>query len=256
MQVRSFGISHRGLIRDLNEDRFLNCESEGLFLIADGMGGLAKGDVASRIAVETIETFIKKSRREDITWPITYRRQHSMEENRLLAAVSLANWNIYNEMLRSPRSTPMGTTLVGFLVDGDRLILVNVGDSRAYLIRNRQIEQLTEDHSLVMEEVKKGHITPEEARHHPQRHVINRALGIFNKPEMDITTLEIQNQDLYLLCSDGLSDMVLDEEILSLVQSHERQALSELGDALIHLANERGGKDNITVVLVAFNEQD
>jgi serine/threonine protein phosphatase PrpC len=174
----------------------------------------------------------------------------------LLAAVSLANWNIYNEMLRSPRSTPMGTTLVGFLVDGDRLILVNVGDSRAYLIRNRQIEQLTEDHSLVMEEVKKGHITPEEARHHPQRHVINRALGIFNKPEMDITTLEIQNQDLYLLCSDGLSDMVLDEEILSLVQSHERQALSELGDALIHLANERGGKDNITVVLVAFNEQD
>jgi len=256
MRVRSFGISHTGLIRGLNEDRFLNYEKEGLFLIADGMGGLAKGDVASRIAVETIETFVKKSRREDITWPIKYQREHSMEENRFLAAVSLANWNIYNEMLRSPRSTPMGTTLVGLLVDGDKVILVNIGDSRAYRIRNRQIEQLTEDHSLVMEEVKKGNITPEQARRHPQRHVINRALGIFDTPEVDITTLEIQPEDLYLLCSDGLSDMLLDEEILFLVQSHERKALNELGEALIHLANSRGGKDNITVVLVAFSEND
>ena len=179
-----------------------------------------------------------------------------MEENRFLAAVSLANWNIYNEMLRSPRSTPMGTTLVGLLVDGDKVILVNIGDSRAYRIRNRQIEQLTEDHSLVMEEVKKGNITPEQARRHPQRHVINRALGIFDSPEVDITTLEIQPEDLYLLCSDGLSDMLLDEEILFLVQSHERKTLNELGEALIHLANSRGGKDNITVVLVAFSKND
>ena len=256
MQVRSFGITHRGLIRGLNEDRFLNVEKEGLFLIADGMGGLAKGDVASTIAVETIENFVTKSRREDITWPIKYQKQHSMEENRFLAAVSLANWKIYNEMLRSPRNTPMGTTLVGLLVDGERLILINIGDSRAYRIRNRQITQLTEDHSLVMEEVKKGHITMEQARHHPQRHVISRALGIFDTPEADITTLGIQDEDLYLLCSDGLSDMLLDDEILSLVQAHERHALNDIGEALIHLANGRGGKDNITVVLVAFSEQE
>jgi serine/threonine protein phosphatase PrpC len=256
MQVRSFGISHTGLIRGLNEDRFLNVEKEGLFLIADGMGGLAKGDVASRIAVETIENFITKSRREDITWPIKYEKQHSMEENRFLAAVSLANWKIYTEMLRSPRNTPMGTTLVGLLVDGERVILVNIGDSRAYRIRDSQIEQLTEDHSLVMEEVKKGRITLEQARRHPQRHVINRALGIFDRPEVDISTLEIQDGDLYLLCSDGLSDMLLDNEILSLIQSHERNALNDIGEALIHLANGHGGKDNITVVLVTFNEQD
>jgi serine/threonine protein phosphatase PrpC len=256
MQVRSFGISHRGLIRDLNEDRFLNIEKEGLFLIADGMGGLAKGDVASKIAVETIETFVTKSRREDITWPIKYQKQHSMEENRFLAAVSLANWKIYNEMLRSPRNTPMGTTLVGLLLDGERVILVNIGDSRAYRIRNRQIEQLTEDHSLVMEEVKKGRITLEQARRHPQRHVISRALGIFDTTEVDITTQEIQDGDLYLLCSDGLSDMLLDDEILSLVQAHEKHALTDIGEALIHLANDHGGKDNITVVLVAFSKQN
>jgi protein phosphatase len=255
MQVRSFGISHRGLVRGLNEDRFLNVEKEGLFLVADGMGGLAKGDVASRIAVETIETFVTKSRREDITWPIKYQKQHSVEANRFLAAVSLANWKIYNEMLKSPRNTPMGTTLVGLLLDGERIILANVGDSRAYRIVNRRIEQLTEDHSLVMEEVKKGRITLEEARQHPQRHVISRALGIFDTPEVDITTLEIQDGELYLLCSDGLSDMLTDDEILSLVQSHERNALNDMGEALIHLANSHGGKDNITVVLVAFGEQ-
>jgi protein phosphatase len=256
MRVRSFGISHRGLVRGLNEDRFLNYEQEGLFLVADGMGGLAKGDVASRIAVETVETFVNRSRHEDITWPIKYQRQHSLEENRFLAAVSLANWNIYNEMLRSPRSTPMGTTLVGLLVEGEKVILVNVGDSRAYRVRNRRIEQLTEDHSLVMEEVKKGHMTPEQARHHPQRHVINRALGIFDTPEVDISTLEILHDDLYLLCSDGLSDMLLDQEILSLVQSHEKKDLNQLGEALIREANERGGRDNITVVLVVFSDKD
>ena len=253
MQVRSFGITDRGLIRGLNEDRFLNYNKEGLFLVADGMGGLAKGDVASTIAIETIKTFITKSRREDITWPIKYETQHSMEENRFLAAISLANWNIYNEMLRSPGNTPMGTTLVGLMVDGDKAVLANIGDSRAYRIRNRQLEQLTEDHSLVMEEVKKGHITPEQARHHPQKHVINRALGIFDSPEADITSLDIRREDLYLLCSDGLSDMVPDEEILSLVRSHEQNPLKELGEALIDLANRRGGKDNITVLLVGFS---
>ena len=253
MQVRSFGITDRGLIRGLNEDRFLKYDKEGLFLVADGMGGLAKGDVASTIAIETIKTFITKSRREDITWPIKYETQHSMEENRFLAAISLANWNIYNEMLRSPGNTPMGTTLVGLMVDGEKAVLANIGDSRAYRIRNRQLEQLTEDHSLVMEEVKKGHITPEQARHHPQKHVINRALGIFDSPEADITSADIRSEDLYLLCSDGLSDMVPDEEILSLVRSHEQNPLKELGEALIDLANRRGGKDNITVLLVGFS---
>ncbi|MGD2127443.1 MAG: Stp1/IreP family PP2C-type Ser/Thr phosphatase [Desulfobacteraceae bacterium] len=254
MRIQSLGISHPGLIRDHNEDSFMNNDKDGLFLVADGMGGLSKGDLASRIAIETIQDFIRKSRLEDITWPTKLRQHYSLEENRFLAAISLANWNIFNEMLRNPKNTAMGTTLVGLLVDGEKLVLANIGDSRAYRIRDNTIQQLTNDHSLVMEEVRRGLITQEEARAHPQKHIVSRALGISDSPEVDISSLEVQENDLYLLCSDGLSDMVPDEEIRFLVQSNRNNPLKELGQKLIDAANNRGGKDNITIVLARFSE--
>lgn len=253
MQIESFGISDTGVVREHNEDSFLDDVEDGLFIVADGMGGLSKGDVASRIAVDSIENFVKQSRLEDITWPIKPQDEYSMEENRLLAAVSLANWNIYKQFTEDPGNRGMGTTLVGLLVDEDKVILANVGDSRIYRIRDNSIEQVTDDHSLVMEEVRKGNMTLEEARNHPQKHVINRALGISDSIQVDISSSEYQSQDLYLLCSDGLSDMIRDEEILSLTESKKEEPLEELGINLIEAAKNQGGHDNITVVLVKFH---
>jgi len=252
MEIESFGISDTGVVRAHNEDNFLDGVEEGLFIVADGMGGLSKGDVASKIAVDSIEKFVKQSRLEDITWPIKPQDEYSMEENRFLAAVSLANWNIYKQFTEDPSNRGMGTTLVGLLVDEDKVVLANVGDSRIYRISNNSIAQVTDDHSLVMEEVRKGNMTLEEARDHPQKHVINRALGISDSVQVDISSLEYQAQDLYLLCSDGLSDMVRDEEVLSLAESTQGQPLEELGTNLIDAAKNQGGQDNITVVLVRF----
>jgi len=252
MQIESFGISDTGIVREHNEDNSLDSVEDGLFLVADGMGGLSKGDLASKIAVDSIENFIKKSRLEDITWPIKPQDEYSMEENRFLAAVSLANWNIYKQFKEDPNNRGMGTTLVGLFLDEDKVVLANVGDSRIYRIRDHSIEQVTDDHSLVMEEVRKGNMTLEEARVHPQKHVINRALGITDSIQVDISTKEYQAQDLYLLCSDGLSDMVRDEEILSLAESNEGNPLEDLGTNLIDAAKNNGGHDNITVVLVRF----
>ncbi|MBW1799419.1 MAG: Stp1/IreP family PP2C-type Ser/Thr phosphatase [Deltaproteobacteria bacterium] len=252
MRIQSFGISDQGLFRDHNEDYFSVDEKTGLFLVADGMGGLSKGDVASRIAIETIEDFVKHSRLEDITWPIKPHDDYSLEENRFLAAISLANWNIYNEFRKDVHNRHMGTTLVGLLVDNEKLVIANVGDSRIYRIGKDVIEQLTEDHSLVMDEVRKGAMTLDEARNHPQKHVINRALGISESTQVDISTLDIMETDLYLLCSDGLSDMLTDDDMLSLIQANEDRGIEDQAEALLEAANHQGGRDNITVVLVRF----
>ena len=254
MPFESFGITDKGIVRDHNEDTLLANDADGLFLVADGMGGLSKGDVASKIAVDTIAHFIKDSRLEDITWPIKPLQNYSLEENRLLAAISLANWNIFNEALKDPVNRGMGTTLVGFLLDGDQMIIANIGDSRMYLIKDNRIEQITDDHSLVMEEVRKGNMTLEEARVHPHKHVINRALGISETTQADISTRKFEARDLYLICSDGLTDMLTDEEMFSLVQASAGKGLSALGETLVEAAKNNGGKDNITVVLINFHE--
>jgi serine/threonine protein phosphatase PrpC len=255
MRFESFAASDPGLVRQVNEDSLLAREEEGLFLVADGMGGLSRGDVASRIAVETVERFVTISRKEDITWPIKPQEQYSMEENRFLAAISMANWNVYSEFLKDGMNSAMGTTLVGLLSDGDRMVVTNVGDSRVYLIRDNVIQQVTDDHSLVMDEVRKGTMTQEEARHHPQKHVINRALGISEVAQVDISAVEVQGEDLFLLCSDGLSDMLSDEEILHIARSNMDKPLKEMGEGLILAANEKGGKDNVTVVLVRLHDE-
>ncbi|MBN1104699.1 MAG: Stp1/IreP family PP2C-type Ser/Thr phosphatase [Deltaproteobacteria bacterium] len=252
MRFESFAASDTGQVRQLNEDSLLANDQEGVFLVADGMGGLSKGDIASRIAVETVNRFITESRTEDITWPIKPQDQYSLEENRFLAAVSLANWSVYSEFLKDERNAAMGTTLVGLLVDRQAAIITNIGDSRVYLIRNDTIQQVTEDHSLVMEEVRKGTLTPQEARLHPQRHVINRALGIAESARVDISSIELRQGDLFLLCSDGLSDMLTDEELLAITRTDPAGALSELGNRMVRAANDKGGKDNISLVLVRF----
>ena len=254
MQIHSFGISDRGIIRDANEDHFLVNEKNGIFLVADGMGGLSNGNLASKIAIDTIEYFIKHSKKDDITWPIEPDDHYSIEENRFLAAIFLANQRIYEYAQNNPELGRMGTTLTGFIVDREDMIVANVGDSRVYLINNEAISQLTRDHTLVMEEVRKGNLTLEEARVHPKKHIITRAVGTSNSTQVDIHTTRLKKTGFYLICSDGLTDMVSDEDILSIIRSNRGRSLNELGRSLIATAIENGGRDNITVVLLHFSE--
>lgn len=254
MKIRSFGISHPGMVRERNEDNFLCEEGEGIFVVADGMGGLAKGKMASQIAVDTVKNFIKGSRTGTVPWPFNPREGLSQEEGRLLAAVTLANEAIFQEFLNGEDHRPMGTTLTGLLVDGLRVVVCNIGDSRLYRVRSGMIELLTEDHSWVMEEVKRGELTWEQAMNHPQKHVLTRALGTCECAEVDIFSREVQNGDIYLLCSDGLSDTVADREMLSLLESCIEEPLGGCGERLIAAANHHGGRDNITAVLVRLDE--
>ena len=255
MQFTFFGTSDTGQHRKNNEDSYLCNPKEKLFLVADGMGGQASGEIASKMAVQSAEDFVVRSRAEDITWPIPYRKKLSLEQNRLLAAAARANDRIRNLSKEKPSMKGMGTTLVGAIVEGDHLAIVNIGDSRLYRIRDGQIEQITQDHNLAWEQERMGLLTKEEACQHPQRHILTSALGIelIENIRIDLSRVDIREKDLYLMCSDGLNDMLSDEEIVEKITSPKSKSLEQIGLSLIQEANRAGGRDNITVVLLSFH---
>ena len=255
MQFTFFGTSDTGRHRKNNEDSYLCNPKQELFLVADGMGGQASGEIASKVAVQSVEDFVLRSRAEDITWPIPYRKGLSLAQNRLLAAAAHANDRIRNLSKENPSMKGMGTTLVGATIEGNYLAVVNIGDSRLYRIRDGQIEQITQDHNLAWEQERMGLLTKEEACQHPQRHILTSALGIelIENIRIDLSRVPIRKKDLFLMCSDGLNDMLSDEKIGERITSPESQSLEEMGLSLIREANRAGGKDNITVVLLSFH---
>ena len=254
MRSTFFATSDTGQHRTNNEDSYLCNTSEQLFLVADGMGGQASGEIASKIAVRSAEEFFVRSRQEDITWPIPYRKDFTLEQNRLHAAAAHANEMIRNFSSENPSMKGMGTTLVGVTIERNHLAIVNVGDSRLYRIRDEQIDQITHDHNLAWEQERMGLLTKEEAWNHPQRHILTSALGIevIENIRVDLTSTEIHEKDLYLMCSDGLNDMLSDEEILKSIGSTESKSLEHSAYSLIQDANRAGGRDNMTVILLSF----
>jgi PPM family protein phosphatase len=222
--------SDTGRRRRRNEDNYV--VAPPLFAVADGMGGAQAGEVASRLAASALEG-------EDADG------LHGLE--RLDALIQEANRRIYDRASTDPTASGMGTTMTVALVEGMHVALGHVGDSRAYLVRGDQMEQLTEDHSLVNELLKSGRLSEEEAHVHPQRSVITRAVGTDPDVDVDGFTIEAEDGDVFLLCSDGLTDMVEDEEILELVHEH-RDDLDKAVKALVAAANRGGGEDNITAV--------
>ncbi len=253
MQFTFFGASDTGRNRKNNEDSYLCNPKEKLFLVADGIGGQASGEIASKEAIKSIEEFVVISRSEDITWP-TYNNELSFEQNRLLAAVTQAHYKIHEVADQNLSMKGMGTTLVGVIIEGDHLAVVNIGDSRLYRIRDGQIKQITQDHTLVGEQERRGLLTKEEATNHPQKHILTSALGIGSIQDIKIDhfLVEILEKDLYLLCSDGFSDMLSDEEILAKINPLENKSIERIGPHLIQQANLAGGRDNITVILLSF----
>ena len=253
MRVLASGRTEVGCVRKHNEDNFLLEPELGLFVVADGLGGHAAGEVASQIVVEKIGDFISQTAERDRTWPVEYEADLSYDGNRLKGALLLADQGILDDIRGNPERESMGSTVVACLVQGDRVTLVHVGDSRAYLLNSSGIQQVTRDHSWVAEQVANGILTADEARHHPFRNVITQALG--NGGDLDVAVQEIQVKELdrILLCSDGLSGMIQDRAIWEIVeQASDVEAATA---KLIDTAMANGGEDNITVVIIAFEPE-
>lgn len=249
MRITSCGITDVGLKRGHNEDNYLINEELNLFVVADGMGGHAGGEYASAIAVNTVEEIVTSM--EVHGAPAETDDPVEITRHKITHAIRLAGRRIFEKAREQPEYHGMGTTAVVVLVDGGNAYVAHVGDSRVYLIREGQIEQVTEDHSLIAEKIRHGLITPEEAKNHRMRNVITRSLGYQEDVEVDLTIRGVRRGDLYLLCSDGLSGHVADEEMAELATRHSPQ---EAARRLIELACERGGEDNITTVIARVEE--
>jgi len=251
-KFRSSARTDVGMKRDHNEDSFLVNEDIGLYVVCDGMGGHAGGETASRLAVQTIEKELisAKLRIDD-----PFSAKASLPESPLAGALREAVEGACAAVFRSSRANPelagMGTTCISLLVQGEHAIVGHVGDSRAYLVRDGQVWQLSEDHSLVNEQVRAGLLTEEEAKHSRLKNIITRSVGFEEDVLVDVVGVETRSGDKFLLCSDGLSNLIDNDEIRdALVQTE----LDQVPEMLIQLANSRGGDDNITVIAVHREE--
>ncbi len=238
--MQTFSITDTGRTRDANQD-YVFCEEHAigsfpnLFIVADGMGGPNAGDTASRMCVEVVVSQIEKSTK---VTPIGILEQ----------AVAAANETVYDASLEDVALYGMGTTLVGTVVFGDTAYVINVGDSRLYAFRDT-LKQVTVDHSLVEEMVQSGKLQKEAIRTHPNKNIITRALGTNRTVKADCFEIEVREGDVLLLCSDGLTNMLEDDRIESIIKQYKND-MKRAGEILIEEANEAGGKDNISVVLV------
>ena len=238
-----------GRRRKNNEDFFGVFEKHHLYVVADGMGGHAAGEVASSTAVNAVAEFVALTETEtDITWPWGVDPNLSLVANRLKTAVRFGNQQVLDLSLTQPDYEGMATTIVGVLFEGDIAHIAHVGDSRLYLINASGISQLTVDHSWVLEQVALGVLTTDQARTHPLRNVVTRAIGAAPDLSVDLMSHEMKKDDVLLMCSDGLSGMVIDADLERIVRANPDP--TKATEMLIAEANLHGGEDNITVLLV------
>jgi protein phosphatase len=250
MKLRYAAATDVGMKRSHNEDCFAVVDEEQLFIVCDGMGGHASGEVAARLATDTLADFYKRTREDaDATWPYRLDPRLGLTENRLVCGVRFANLRVHEDAYAHPEHRGMGTTIVAAVADSEKLNVVHVGDSRAYRVRAGAITQLTRDHSL-LEEMKAvaPDMTEEQQRAFPHRNVITRALGMRESVQVDLLVDKMEIGDRYLLCSDGLSGMVEDPVLLETVQSVRE--LEPLVAELVRLANAAGGLDNVTALVI------
>jgi len=244
-QLEIHGLTDEGLVRDHNEDYISWVAKSGLVILADGMGGHNAGEVASELAVTCITDALEEVLSPDIKDTCEMDFEEVVHE-----AVVYANDEINLHSKTHPECTGMGTTVVMALFHSDSVILANVGDSRIYRFRKGELQQVTSDHSLVQEMIDNGYMSEDEAQNSTNRNLITRALGIAEEVKVDVARHAIEKDDIYLLCSDGLSDMVTDDLIFSsLVKT--RQNLERGAEDLVALAKDHGGHDNVSVILVA-----
>ncbi len=255
MRVSACGLTDPGRVRSHNEDFFEIDRERDLYVVADGMGGHSHGEVASKMAVEAIQRFVRRAESEDDTWPFTYDSRLKRHSNVLKAAVRLAHDQVLSAIRDDGSLHGMGTTVVGCLMHNGTAALAHVGDSRAYRLRGGRLELLTEDHTWVNEQVVAGFLSKEQARDHPLKNVVTRALGGETEVAVDVREIGLEPGDRLLLCSDGLTTMLDDGEIQDCLLAAE--AAGECAcRRLVQEANARGGHDNVTVVLLQVEEGD
>lgn len=244
----SAGLTDVGRKRTHNEDSYLIDDEIQLYVVADGMGGHAGGGTASRIAVETVDKELRTARQsQNGAFESPTPLQESALPEMLRQAVEKACLQIFSAAQIDPRLAGMGTTVIALLLRGDHAFFAHVGDSRAYLIRGDLIQQISEDHSLVNEQIKAGMITPEEAKHSRYKNIITRSVGFEEEVQVDVMGLVSEPGDMFVLCSDGLANMLEDKELLDIMRAGP---VDQSPKKLVDLANERGGDDNITVIVV------
>jgi protein phosphatase len=244
MKTRVFGLTDIGRRRENNQDQLLVDDRHGVYAVADGMGGHAAGEVASQIAIEALEDAMSVDE-----WRSGAASAQEIF-NKLEEAFKEGNRRICESVVTRGEWRGMGTTIVALVASGDKALIGHVGDSRAYLLRDGRLVRLTNDHSWVSEQVRLGLLTDEEAHKHPMRNIITRALGNRDELEVDVTQERFLPGDIFLLCSDGLSSMLNDDEIRQTLSDQSRDPENACR-MLVDQANDRGGDDNITVVVLA-----
>jgi serine/threonine protein phosphatase PrpC len=248
MHLRSHGLSDVGKKRILNEDSFLLDDDLAFFIVADGVGGHAKGEIASSLTVEEAHGYIRGERKLLLQFEDQPSRQHLFAVRRLMeSAIQSACYMVFGLAEQDPTRHGMSTTVSALLVLGELGIVAQVGDSRIYRLRAGKAQQLTEDHTLINYKLKHGLITPEEAERAPGKNVITRAVGHRDYVQVDTIECDVQRHDRFLLCSDGLHMYLEDDEVAGVMAS---SAIEGVARSLIDLANLRGGQDNITALLV------
>lgn len=252
MRLEAYARTDTGPVRENNEDNFLVDEDAGLFVVADGMGGHAAGEVASKVAVDTVRELLQGNPDPEET-RLDRNVQDPADElrERLRYAMNQASARIRNKAQANPQYAGMGTTLCVLLIEADQAHLAHVGDSRVYLIRDGQITRLTRDHTVVQQEIDAGRLTPAMARQVPHRNYLTQSVGYHGPVEPDTSTRPLEPGDLFLLCSDGLTDPLDDPAIVAICQ---RTDPADLAETLVQEALQAGGEDNVTVVVVSVKE--
>ncbi len=246
-KVKSVFFTDKGKVRQHNEDSvgvFVNSHGDYLAVVADGMGGHRAGDVASEMTIDILKE----------QWNTAGKMETAEQaEQWLKRHITDVNEQVFSYSKEHQECEGMGTTIVGAICTDLFITIANIGDSRGYILNESGLQQLTEDHSLVNELVRSGQISKEDAEHHPRKNVLLRALGTESDVSMDVKTIVFEEQDTLFLCSDGLSNKISDKELLDIVSSE--LPLDERGQKLIDLANEYGGEDNITLVIVEYTAE-
>ncbi len=246
MDIDVSGLTDKGLRRDKNEDFFHIDKDIGLFVVADGIGGHRSGEVASKMAVEGLCDYIDNI--DNRLYSTEAQKKYSETTNKISTAIMFANDIVYRSSLNKPDLKGMGTTLTVGLLQNERLSIAHVGDSRLYLIRANCMEQLTDDHTIVHEQLKSGLITKDEAAKSKMKSVLTRAVGTSPEVKVSMDELAVSNGDIILLCTDGLTSMLSDDEIYStIITGREPQSTCS---RLVEMAIKNGGNDNITVILI------
>lgn len=251
--VQAFGISDTGRVRDENEDSLAWKEESKVFILADGMGGHASGKIASLKAIEVIESYLNKQRlRSDFEWPLDPPKNQSGLGEHLHVALRIANVRVFNAAEKDPDLNGMGTTALIFMVEDDHAVIAHVGDSRCYLYQDEELKCLTQDHSLVNQLIRVFGLSKSEAEQKAGKNVLVQSIGVEEDINPEVIRSPLADGQIYILCSDGLTDMLSEDELRSTIKENSG-SLQGIGTALIQAANDAGGHDNTSVIVIAIS---